>query len=306
MDTIARSTPTRLRFSTEEKEFFHADDGSFGADDKAGLLVQLEALRHLKENWWDKGVEHRKVMFVITAQEENGFRGAKYLVDSHPELFKNSLFSLTSDGPIDLPHYNPDTSFVVVVPRAAEKTEPYASLISVVGDMAKKKGRKLELTELGLGMGDFEYFNKVTKSDLHIRAPYEGNHSEEKVNVRNLIDHIDLWVYLLEHFADHQVPFNQTIDQAMSHTTQIISKTSLAEKGGIDLDKILIKRTGHVIKTQFDPAQTKILEQNGFEGFTPVVTNIIRIDDPARLLGIVVNPRILAKEIRLDHKYQTI
>ncbi len=56
--------------------------------------------------------------------------------------------------------------------------------------------------------------------------------------------------------------------------------------GGIDLNQIAIKRTGHVIKVQFDPAQLNALEQGGFEGFTPVITGMMHISSPFQLLGV--------------------
>ncbi len=56
--------------------------------------------------------------------------------------------------------------------------------------------------------------------------------------------------------------------------------------GGIDLNRIAIHRTGHVISVQFDPAQLIRLEQGGFEGFTPVIESMTRISSPFPLLGV--------------------
>jgi len=56
--------------------------------------------------------------------------------------------------------------------------------------------------------------------------------------------------------------------------------------GGIDLNQINVKRTGHVINVQFDPAQLGELEQGGFEGFKPVITSMTRISSPFKLLGV--------------------
>ncbi len=68
-------------------------------------------------------------------------------------------------------------------------------------------------------------------------------------------------------------------------------------KGGIDLNQINIRRTGKAIQIQFDPAQLNAIEQDGFEGFTPVITNIIRIQSPLPLLGVTVSndSRMFAK-----------
>ena len=59
-----------------------------------------------------------------------------------------------------------------------------------------------------------------------------------------------------------------------------------AMNGGIDLNQIGIKRTGHVINVQFDQAQLTALEQGDFEGFTPVITDMERIQSPLPLLGV--------------------
>jgi len=58
------------------------------------------------------------------------------------------------------------------------------------------------------------------------------------------------------------------------------------EKGGIDLNQINVHRTGKTVNVQFDPAQLNDLMQGGFEGFTPVITNITPIQSPLPLLGI--------------------
>jgi len=205
MDTIPRSTPEEMDISEAEKEFYHKNEGSFGADDKAGVVVFLEALRFMKENYWDKGYERRRIVFVLTAREEpgpGGFGyGARHLAEKHSQIFQNMLFSLTSDGPLELPNFDPDRSYVVVVPKEMEKANPYRAIIETIAKFARQKGRVLEKTEEGLGSGDFAHFPSFAKADLHIRSPYEGNHSHEKVNVRNLIDHVDLWITILAKYA---------------------------------------------------------------------------------------------------------
>ncbi|MBI4706921.1 MAG: M20/M25/M40 family metallo-hydrolase [Candidatus Omnitrophica bacterium] len=207
MDTVTHSTPEQMDVSDSAKGFFHKINGSFGADDKAGLLVQLEALRFMKDNYWDKGYDHRRIVFIITAEEEPhperaGFgRGAEHLAVSHPGLFKNILFTLTSDGPLEMPNYDPDRSFVAVVPETLKNRQPYASILETLSNIAGRKGRVLETTEVGLGMGDFAHFPASAKAEMHIRSPYEGNHSNERVKIANLIDHIDLWIAILSRFA---------------------------------------------------------------------------------------------------------
>jgi len=61
---------------------------------------------------------------------------------------------------------------------------------------------------------------------------------------------------------------------------------AMVTPGGIDLNQINVKRTGHVINVQFDPAQLGELEQGGFEGFKPVITSMTRISSPFKLLGV--------------------
>jgi len=67
--------------------------------------------------------------------------------------------------------------------------------------------------------------------------------------------------------------------------------------GGIDLNRINVKRTGKTVNVQFDPAQLIQLEQGGFEGFTPVITSMTRISSPFQLLGVnpAKEPETLAK-----------
>jgi hypothetical protein len=40
-----------------------------------------------------------------------------------------------------------------------------------------------------------------------------------------------------------------------------------------------------MVDVQFDPAQLTAIEQEGFEGFTPVITNVSFISSPFKLLG---------------------
>ena len=201
MDTVKHSTPEEMDIS--DQGFYHKQKGSFGADDKAGLLVQIEALRFLKENYWDKGVDHRKIIFIITADEEAGFKGAKHLAESHPDLFKNVIFSLTSDGHLNYEVPDFDNSFVIVVDNQYAQKMPYNEIIKTVNEIALKKGRKVHLTAAGLGIGDFASFPDTAKAELHIRSPYaQGwNHTKEEVKIRDLIDHIDLWIGLMLKFS---------------------------------------------------------------------------------------------------------
>jgi hypothetical protein len=68
-------------------------------------------------------------------------------------------------------------------------------------------------------------------------------------------------------------------------------------KGGIDLNQINVLRNGKKVLVQFDPAQLNELMQGGFQGFTPVIINITRIQSPFQLLGLnpAKEPELLAK-----------
>jgi len=79
---------------------------------------------------------------------------------------------------------------------------------------------------------------------------------------------------------------------------ELFDKAALAQQppGGIDLNQINVLRNGKTVNVQFDPAQLNALQQEGFEGFTPVIINIQHISSPFQLLGI--NPpkeEVLAK-----------
>ncbi|MEW6754359.1 MAG: M28 family peptidase, partial [Candidatus Latescibacterota bacterium] len=70
LDTIEDSDPLGLLLSGSDGRFFHIREGSFGADDKAGVVVILGSLAHVKHHHWDKGLPHRRVMVALTAEEE--------------------------------------------------------------------------------------------------------------------------------------------------------------------------------------------------------------------------------------------
>lgn len=101
-----------------------------------------------------------------------------------------------------------------------------------------------------------------------------------------------------ENFSEN---LNRALNAANSNAAMILndklSKASVAENGGIDLNQIKVKRNGKTVNVQFDPAQLNALEQGGFEGFTPVITGFQYIKSPFPLLGINTTnqPETLAK-----------
>ena len=201
VDTIEvgrRCTPERMDFNVASREFFHQTEGSFGGDDKAGVTVIMEALKAAKEAAWDKGREHRRVLVILTAQEENGEVGAEHLAIGHTNLFENIEISITCAGPINEESPYPAVSFVVVAHEQKRNTSPYRDIIQLVQEVSDLKRTSFFMTTLGLGMGDFAFFPPQARSaDLHIRSPYQGDHKEEKVKLDDLFNHIDLFTYII-------------------------------------------------------------------------------------------------------------
>jgi hypothetical protein len=204
MDTIEESTAEGLLLSESDGRFFDITEGSFGADDKAGLTVILGALDCLQHHYWSRGTGHRRIVVALTAEEEcydnDCYRGAAHLVKSHPDVFRGIAVEITFDGPIDagdVSPFDPDNDFVVVVPKAREQESPFRDILATAAGAATSKGRRLQTTEYGLRWGDFVKFSALAKSDLHIRAPYEGDHVIEKLKIATLIDEVDLLVAVL-------------------------------------------------------------------------------------------------------------
>jgi putative aminopeptidase FrvX len=202
IDTIAigHCTPELMDFDLKTREFFHRKNGSFGADDKAGVTVILGALKAAKSKYWDAGVGHRKVIAIFTAQEETGAKGATHLASQHPQIFENVEITISSDGNLDYdaPSFYPKSSFVVVANEKKRQDLPYAKIIECVREVCGSKGTSFSMTTAGLGMGDFAFFPPHAHSEyLHIRSPYLGDHSKERVKLDDLFNHIDLFTYIL-------------------------------------------------------------------------------------------------------------
>lgn len=202
IDTIrkGRCTPELMDFDEKTREFYHRNDGSFGADDKAGVAVILGALKVAKARFWDVSRGHRRVVAIFTAQEETGCQGASHLAKEHPQIFENVEITLSCDGNLnyDTPSFYPKSLFVVVAEEKKRGEVPYRTILDYVKDICDSKGTSLSLTTTGLGMGDFAFFPPQAHSqDLHIRSPYQGNHRAERVRVDDLFNHIDLFTYIL-------------------------------------------------------------------------------------------------------------
>ena len=202
MDTIeigTRCVPEEMDFDANSREFFHRRNLSFGADDKAGVTTVLRALETVKARYWNKGVSHRKFIVIFTAQEDYGYVGSRYLNQYYPEMFDNIEIELTTDGPLDYdtPALYPKNSFIIVVDEETSYAPPYRQIIESVQDVCDLKHACFAKTTSGLGHGDFAFFPPQAHTDLHIRAPYKGNHKQERVKLDDLLNHIDLFVSII-------------------------------------------------------------------------------------------------------------
>ena len=201
MDTIATGvwcTPEEMNFDATRREFFHMRELSFGADDKAGVITILSALNVAKATFWDKGVGHRRIVVVFTAQEERRALGAKYLTKEQPEIFEDIEITLMIDGPINYRKGEyPENSFIIVVDEEISRIPPFSRIMTSIQDICSFKDVSYITTSVGLGQGDLEGFPVHAKSDLHVRAPYQGDHSKERVKLDDLFNHIDLFTYIV-------------------------------------------------------------------------------------------------------------
>ena len=213
IDTIAASNPERMAFDEKHGDFFHLDDGvqgkssSFGGDDRTGVTVILEAVRVLQERYWSKGVPHRRIVLLFTADEERGLVGAKWLAEKEPQVFANLAASVAMDGPIELRSNYPQDSFVLVVAKTNEMVMPYQKIIGLVREFCDRTERSFGLTEVGLGSGDFAAFPAEASAGLHIRSPVRGWHRRERVKVQDLVGHTDLVCFLVLGW-DHKISEN--------------------------------------------------------------------------------------------------
>ncbi len=203
MDTIAESSPANLRFNKKDSEFYHLYDkdkervSSFGGDDRTGVACLTECIQILQKNYWSKGVKHRKIILLFTADEERGLIGAKYLAKYHTDIFDNLEWNITMDGPLDFRVKYPEYSIVAVLADSDRERKPYRKTLEITRDYCRRTSQKLALTRLGLGMGDFAAFPEKAKAGLHFRSPVRGLHSNEKVKLQDLINHIDLFCHIL-------------------------------------------------------------------------------------------------------------
>jgi putative aminopeptidase FrvX len=213
MDTITtgtRCTPEEMNFDATRREFFHRRELSFGADDKAGIIVVLSALKTAKALYWDKGTGHRRIIVIFTAQEERGAVGARYITKKNPEIFEDVEITLMNDGPLDYRKGEyPENSFVIVVDEQKSRVPPFSRIMSSIKDICNFKDVSYVTTRAGLGQGDIGGFPVNARTDLHIRAPHQGYHSRERVKLDDLFNHIDLFTYIVLSLDDVSLRFDK-------------------------------------------------------------------------------------------------
>lgn len=203
LDTLAQSTPENIAFDAASGDFYHrfqAEAGrnsSFGGDDRSGVAAIVESVRFLQANHWRRGVPHRRMVLVFTADEERGCVGARYLARHQPELFEQLDLSLSMDGPLDFRPNPPIHRVIAVVAEADSTNAPYRRVMELLREFSGRTHIVFEHTEYGLGRGDFAYFPAPAHAGLHLRSPVRGYHTQERVNVRDQINHVDLCCYLI-------------------------------------------------------------------------------------------------------------
>ncbi len=113
------------------------------------------------------------------------------------ELFEHLDLSLTMDGPLDF-RPNPPTNRVIAVVANSDLTNaPYSRAMELLRGFSSRTQIAFEHTEYGLGRGDFAYFPTSANAGLHLRSPVRGYHTKERVNVRDQINHVDLFCHLI-------------------------------------------------------------------------------------------------------------
>lgn len=93
MDTVVPGVG--IKPIIKEDGYIYSDGTTIlGADDKAGLAALIELARRIKE----QNIAHGDIQYVITAGEESGLVGAKFL--EHEKVYAKYGFAVDSDGKI--------------------------------------------------------------------------------------------------------------------------------------------------------------------------------------------------------------
>lgn len=93
MDTVVPGK--NIQPEIKEDGYIYSDGTTIlGADDKAGIAALFEMVRRIKE----QAIPHGTIQFIITAGEESGLVGAKYL--EHNKIIAKYGFAVDSDGEV--------------------------------------------------------------------------------------------------------------------------------------------------------------------------------------------------------------
>ena len=208
LDTLVVSTPQHLAFDPATGDFFHdleaerSEISSFGGDDRSGLVVVLEALRHLHLRKPSHPAPQTPILVLLTGSEEIGLVGAKHLARHHPRLFEGIGLSITIDGPLDYETAYPSERLVAVVSESDAQHQPYAGILRLLAAHASAAKVGWSRSEVGLGKGDFAAFPAHVRPGLHFRSPVRGWHRRERVQVQDLVHHVDLLIDVIQRWPE--------------------------------------------------------------------------------------------------------
>ena len=207
IDTVdrGRCTPERLEFDKVKSNFYHRDNGSYGADDKSGVTMIVEALRTLKRDYWDKGYSHRRILVVFTAQEESGSQGAQYLATHCRGLFDNLDFSFTVDGWLwgDWGNYEyPQTPHLAGVFKSKAGTFKARQIVTIMEKFAKERNQPIFIGRRASSNLTIDA-NKFPPEAYKVAFFHTSNHGlithgQERNNVGQLIDYVDMLINVLK------------------------------------------------------------------------------------------------------------
>jgi acetylornithine deacetylase/succinyl-diaminopimelate desuccinylase-like protein len=205
MDSAFHVQPEALDYDERAKELFSNHISAFGADDKAGVAIIVQALEALKANYWDKGFGHRKMVLLFTAQEELGTRGSTHLGTSHQDLFGNVLVSLCFDAPLNYQPAWVGHAFVFAIPKDEAVKAPYRQIAEYVAELSRAKGLSYyPITESNRYDGaDYAHFPPNAHS-INLTSGFSGVHKREQLKLQDFVNHVELLMHILLRMDGHE------------------------------------------------------------------------------------------------------
>ena len=133
--------------------------------EKGGQLEKLsdalECRRLLQADYWSRGVAHRRIVLVFTADEERGYLGAKYLNRHQPELIANMDVALCMDRPLDFRSNYPQELLVAVVWEKDSAVLPYKRVLDLMQDFCERTKMRFGRTENQTWHGRLRVFSRL-------------------------------------------------------------------------------------------------------------------------------------------------